>query len=133
MALSPEQIAAEQQRILAEIGRKSGKGRVQSHTPDRMNALELAYAEHLLARMVDGDVVRFDFESLKLRLGPRCWYTVDFLVQRSDGSLEIHETKGHMRDDAAVKLRITEGLWYPFRLFVVRRKRERWVLEERGA
>ena len=56
-----------------------------------------------------------------LPAGP--WVTViDFLVQRLDGTLEIHETKGFMMEDAQIKLKmLTKD--YPFRVLVVRRKK----------
>ncbi|MFH1731957.1 MAG: DUF1064 domain-containing protein [Planctomycetota bacterium] len=132
MALSQEQIA-EQQRALLKRARKPVRARGLVAGPaERMNRLEAAYAEHLLSRMIDGDVADFEFAALKFRLANRSWYTPDFLVTRPDGTLELHEVKGHMQDDAAVKLRLMPRLWWRFRLFVVRRaRRGSWTIEER--
>lgn len=131
MALTQEQIKAEQERIRKMMPPTQARGRT-THRPDRMNLLERQYAEHLLSRMIDGEVRDFWFEAIKVRLADRCWYTADFLVQRTNGTLEIHETKSHMEDDAAVKLRLMPTLWWTFKLFIVRRvKGGGWTVEER--
>ena len=44
----------------------------------RMNKTEAAYAELLAARAHVGEILEFKFESLKLRLADRTWYTPDF-------------------------------------------------------
>lgn len=46
------------------------------------------------------------FEPIALRLAGRTSYRPDFLVQRIDGSMVAIEIKGHMRDDAAVKVKV---------------------------
>lgn len=69
--------------------------------------------------MVKGGLIAcYWFHFLKLRLAARCFYDTDFLVQNLDGALEIHETKGFMEDDAAVKLKVAAWL-SPFPIIVV--------------
>jgi hypothetical protein len=43
-----------------------------------------------------------------------------------DGLIEAHETKGHMEDDAAVKIRLFASL-FPFPVFVVKRSGRDWI------
>ncbi len=133
MSPTPDEIRAQQKEILARMrGRGRGRGRGQTEPPKRgMNRTEEAYAAHLQLRLLAGEISAFVYEGLKFRLATRCWYTPDFVVMMPDGALQIHETKGHLEDDAAVKLRVFPECWYWFRLFVVRRKAGRWELEER--
>lgn len=99
----------------------------QSHTPGQMNKLEARWAQELDFRRRAGEVACYRFESLTLKLADGCRYTPDFLVCLADGTLELHECKGFMRDDAAVKLRVCAEM-YPFRLRLVRRVKGNWVV-----
>lgn len=66
-------------------------------------------------------VIGWWFHALKLRIGKDCFYEPDFLVQLADGTLELHEVKGHLEDAAAVKMRAVVAQ-YPFRLLLVTRR-----------
>lgn len=84
-----------------------------------MNKSEAAYAQHLGLLQAAGDVVWFRFEGLKFRLADNTFYTPDFAVMRSDGSLEAHEVKGAraiFQDDAKVKIKVAAEL-YPVQFF----------------
>jgi hypothetical protein len=98
-----------------------------------MNRLEARYADHLRLREAAGEVVWWRFGTLKLRLAPACFYDTDFVVQLADGTVEVHETKGFMRDDAAVKLKTAAAL-YPFVFRLVKEVAEnrvaRWEITE---
>lgn len=65
-----------------------------------MNKTESAYAAHLDRMRASGDVAAWWFEPFALVLshGNACRYTPDFLVQRPDGVLEIHEVKGSKKN-----------------------------------
>lgn len=131
MDLTPAQIDAEQKRLLAKMKKTNGRGRTAGRGRD-MNRTERAYAQHLLARMIDGDIIRFDFQAMKFRLASGCWYEPDFLVMRSNGLIEIHEVKGFMEDDAAVKLRVFAEQYWCFRVILVRLgDGNQWTFEER--
>ena len=85
-----------------------------------MNKLEAEYAQ-LLGLLKHGrDILDWRFEPIKLRLAHTTFYTPDFLVIQADG-FEFHETKGFMRDDAAVKLKVAAQL-YPWFTFVLVQK-----------
>lgn len=90
-----------------------------------MNKTEAAYADLLEARRAGGDVLWWSFESIALRLADKTFYHPDFLVMAADGGLEVHETKGFMRDDANVKLKVAAAT-FPFRFVLVRRVKGRW-------
>lgn len=105
-------------------------GRLKAGT---MNKTEAAYAERLEARLRAGEVAWFKFEGVKLRLADSTFYTPDFAVMLADGSMELHEVKGHWQDDARVKIKVASSL-YPFRFLAVRVRPKRegggWDLEE---
>jgi len=86
-----------------------------------MNKLETAYASHLEARRISGEVEWFMFEGVKLRLADATFYTPDFFVMLANGELEAHETKGFWEDDARVKIKVAASL-YPLRFIAVTRE-----------
>jgi hypothetical protein len=47
----------------------------------------------------------------------------------ANGELELHETKGFMRDDAAVKLKVAAGM-YPMRFYLVEKSGPSFKLTE---
>jgi len=81
-----------------------------------MNQTEAAYAAHLKEAQQGGEIEWFAFEAVKLRLADATFYTPDFFVMRSDGTLECHEVKGVWEDDARVKIKVAAALFpFPFR------------------
>lgn len=96
----------------------------------RMNKLETAYASLLETMRLAGEITSWRHESVKLRLADRTWYTPDFKVRMPDGREEFHETKGFMRDDAAVKLKVAAEMYPEYAFRLVRRKRGAWVVEK---
>lgn len=97
---------------------KGLKARAQKkRQPGQMNGLEKRYAEHLNLLLATGQIDRWDYEPVTLKLAKRTTYTPDFRVILADGTEEYHETKGFMRDDAHVKLKVAaESHPYTFRL-----------------
>jgi hypothetical protein len=97
-----------------------------------MNKLETWYAQQLEVCKQAGELLDYRYEAVRLHLGPGCWYTPDFLVLLADGTVELHEVKGHMEEAARVRLHTAAGLfpWFTFRL--VRRERGGLVVKEMG-
>jgi hypothetical protein len=95
------------------------------HEPGQMNGAEAAYRDALDLRVLAGEVLDYRFEALKLRLADRTFWTPDFAVVAADGVLELHEVKGHMEDDAAVKLKVAAEQYPWFRVYLVRYKQAR--------
>jgi len=100
-----------------------------------MNKTEQAYAATLDARRHAGEVAWFKFEGVKLRLADNTFYTPDFAVMLSDGTLEMHEVKGYMQEDANVKIKVASDL-YPMRFVIVRVRPKKdgggWKIDEVG-
>lgn len=104
----------------------SGLGGTQpraSEHPSGPNKLESAYSDHLELLRRAGLIRAWDFEPEKLRLAGRCWLLVDFRVVLNSGHIEIHETKGFMRDDASAKLKVAARLHPCFTFWLVRQVR----------
>lgn len=90
--------------------------------PGEMNSLERSYeAEVLKPAMQSGDIVWYAYEALKLKLAPKTHLTVDFFVMTKAGDLEAHETKGFMREDANVKLKVAAEK-FPFRFLLIKQR-----------
>lgn len=97
------------------------RGRRVSKPAGEMNKLEQAYAQHLELRKARGEIAFWRFGVAKLKLADKCWYNPDFVVMLNDGTVEFHETKGHLESDAAAKLRMVADVWWMFRLVLVKR------------
>lgn len=93
-----------------------------------MNKLESDYAAFLAGRK---DVAWWRFECFKLRLANGAFYTPDFLVVLSDGTVEVHETKGFFREAARVRLKVAVET-YPFVFRLVKRlkRNEGWDITD---
>ena len=61
-------------------------------TPGVMNKAEQRYALHLAGLRQAGQIVRYDFEPVKLRLADRTYYTPDFNVQHLSCRVELRVT-----------------------------------------
>lgn len=85
----------------------------------QLNQTEERYRMHLVNEKIAGRVLWYRFEGLKLRLADNTFYTPDFAVMFSDGTIECHEVKGHWEDDARAKIKIAADQ-YPFRFVAVK-------------
>jgi hypothetical protein len=103
-------------------------GRNMTHK-DGMNKTEAAYATHLSWRQTGGEILGFAFEAVKFRLADKTFYTPDFIVYAGDGTVEIHEVKGHWEDDARVKIKVFASL-FPFKVIAVKRTKTGWETED---
>lgn len=84
-----------------------------------MNKLEKSYALGLEAQRRNGQIVCWRYEAITLKLGFDTRYTPDFYILFPDGSVTFVETKGFMRDDANVKLKVAATRFpeFTFQLF----------------
>lgn len=94
-------------------GEGTGKAKPLRRHPRRcegMNKGEAAYAAHLDALKAAGEVLHWQYEGVKLRLGDNCHLTPDFLVVTPE-CVELHDVKGRkgegpwIEEDAKVKLK----------------------------
>ncbi len=99
----------------------------------KMNKTELAYAQYLDALKACSEVSWWSFESVKLRLADATYYTVDFMVMRSNGELEAHEVKGgYAFEDSLVKLKVANEM-FPWSFFLVKKgKNGTWNIKKVG-
>ena len=99
----------------------------------KMNSLEAAYERVLRRRKLVGEVIWYDFEGITLKLADDTRFTPDFPVLLASGFLEMHETKGRMREDAWLKLKMA-AKGFPFRFFVIKLQSKKlgggWVTTE---
>lgn len=110
-----------------KAGKEVARGNVR-HEPGRMNKLETDYSRHLDSRKQRGEIFGYFFESFKLRLADKTWYTPDFLVILADGTLEFHETKGFRRDDAMVKIKVAAEQYPVFAFLLVEQAQGAWAM-----
>lgn len=95
------------------------------------NRLEERYVREVLGpAKLAGEIREWRYEGITLRLAKRTSYTPDYLVVRADGSVELHEVKGFMRDDAAVKLKWAAKEFPFFRFILARRDKAGWHARE---
>lgn len=97
--------------------------------PGVMNRTEESYAQHLELMRRAGEVEWFEFEGMTLKLAKDTRYTPDFIVMAKDGELQMHEVKGFMRDDAAVKLKVAAAK-FPFRFILARSIKGSWEITD---
>lgn len=90
-------------------------------TPAFDSKLEQAYWLHLQRQVHAGEIRRADHHVEKLFLGEGSWYTPDFRIIATDGTVEFHETKGFMREAARVRL-LVAATTHPYRFFLVKNK-----------
>lgn len=115
-------------RITREQWAKLGTGTEPKATYpviDAMNKTERRYSDHLQVRKLAGEIRDFWFEAFKVRLADSTFYTVDFLVILADNTVEFHEVKGFMREDAILKIKFFVET-YPFSLVVVKWVNKTW-------
>lgn len=129
MRMSAAQYAAAQKRAQAGTPPTKPYGRGTPKRPGDMNKTEQAYADHLEARRLAGEILWWAYEPWKFRLADRTFLTPDFGVMLADGTLECHEVKGHWEDDARVKIKVAAVLHWPFRWVAAQRMKGGWRLE----
>lgn len=97
------------------------------------NKSEEAYGKYLESLKQAGIVAWYKFEGIKLRLADNTFYTPDYAVMLTDGSMECHEVKGYWMDDAKVKIKVAADI-YPFRFVAIKAKAKRdgggWSVED---
>ena len=94
----------------------------------KMNQTEAAYSAQLELLRRSGQIARWDFEPVKLRLADRTFYTPDFRVIDSNGAEEYHEVKGFFREDAAVKIKVAAEQ-HPYPFFLVKKTKQGFTKE----
>jgi hypothetical protein len=103
-----------------------------------MNKTETAYADYLETLKGLGDVLWYDFESIRFKLAKNTMYIPDFSVLPASGVFEFYDVKGAkaiVEDDSWAKMKIAAGM-FPFRFFLafpVKGNKGAWKIEEVSA
>jgi hypothetical protein len=105
------------------------RARARPNNSPGMNKLESDYASQLELRRMAGEILWWKYEGMKFRLANNTFYTPDFDLMLSDGTVEIHEVKGHWEDDARVKIKVAASL-YPFSFKGIQRRNGQWIIED---
>ncbi|GAB4059240.1 DUF1064 domain-containing protein [Uliginosibacterium sediminicola] len=125
---SPEQLSDFERKksgVLAGGGRppaaQNSKQRLQAlgrKAPGEMNKTEAAFAEHLEAQKLSGEILWYAFEAVTLKIAHDCRLTIDFFLMRADGRLEAWDVKGSFAiasDDFLVKAKVAARMFpWPF-------------------
>ena len=93
--------------------------RLMSEQPVYKSKLEKRYAAFLELRLRAGEIVKWRYEAISLRIGSGARYCPDFYVLLSDGSAWFDECKGHWREAARVRFLAAVDLYPEFRWRVV--------------
>lgn len=106
---------------------------------DKMNKTEKAFSQYLELLRKTGDIYWWEYEGMTLKLAFDTRYTPDFsvIIRSPSGILEVEdtfelqffETKGFMREDANVKLKVA-ATKFPFRFFLVHKVGSGWDIQE---
>lgn len=94
----------------------------QSAAP-KLNKTEAAWGDYLRAYF-PGSIVHA--QEITLRIANGCRYTPDFSVIHKDAPPTFFEVKGHMRDDAAVKIKVAAAQFPAWAFWLVWRKAGQW-------
>lgn len=117
--------------VAAPTAGRSRKARYTPRKKGERNKLEARYEAHLEALKLAGEICEYAFEPEKFRLaneGDACFFTPDFRVLLNDGTVEFHDTKGFMEEDALLKIK-----WFvqqhPYPLVVAKWAKGEWIKE----
>jgi len=97
------------------------------HKP-KMNKLEAKYADHLQLQLRADEILWWDWQPIRVKLATGAWYTPDFGVVNTKGQYECHETKGHWREAARVRIKVAAEC-HPFKFIAIQWKKGQWVYE----
>src|SRR6478736_4295665 len=93
-------------------GAGGGRGNARPrHRPGVMNKTEQRMDWELSLLRTAGEIRYYSFESIKLKLAKKTWFTVDFWIIWKDGTIEAREVKGHWEDDARVKIKVAAEMY----------------------
>lgn len=93
----------------------------------RMNKTEARYASLLAVLLRTGEIKGWKYESYKVRLADRTWFTPDFAVYLPSGTLRLVEVKGgFVRDDAKVKFKVAREQYSEHEWVMVQWSRGTW-------
>jgi len=107
------------------------KAKARIKRPGVMTKLEERYSEHLEALRLCGEIQRWDYEPVKLRLAKGTYYTPDFRVLKND-YIYYHEVKGFWRSTGRVKIKCAAEVHDCYQFIAIQWKNKSWEYEYFG-
>jgi hypothetical protein len=101
----------------------------ESTDEKKLNKLEKAWLREL--RRLNPPWI--GIQCVTLKLADDCRYTPDFPTIDPNGLIVFYETKGFMRDDAAVKIKVAARLFRWAKFVLVTKEKGQWVQKEINA
>ena len=95
--------------------------------PVRMNKLEAAYAEYLDLLLTASEILAWDYEPEKFRIGHKCFYTPDFRIILDDRTIRFVDVKGFREDDAVVKIEAAAARHPFYEWALAERRQGSWI------
>lgn len=92
--------------------------------------LEADYARHLDLLKSAGEVLSYHYEAITVHYTQANTYRPDFKVVYRDGTIEIVELKGHVREDDGIKCNAAATILHPWKVVMVRQIKGQWVRRE---
>lgn len=94
-----------------------------------LNKTETAFLAYLKENFTDAST-HITAQGLTLKLANGVRYTPDFIVVYGKGEITAYETKGFMRDDAGVKIKVAAQQWPWITFYLVTRRKKEWQIEK---
>jgi hypothetical protein len=92
----------------------------------KMNKTERAFSELLEKAKKSGEILKWHFEEITLKIAPNTRYTPDFVAVLPSGNWHVFEIKGHLEDDASVKFKSAAQRFPEISFQMLRRKKGAW-------
>jgi hypothetical protein len=91
-----------------------------------MNKTETLFSKLLEGAQAKGEIIRWHFESITLKIAPNTRYIPDFVAVLPNGHWQVFEIKGHLEDDAAVKFKAAAEKFPEISFHMLSRKKGEW-------
>lgn len=105
--------------------------------PGEMTGVEKRMNAELDADHKAGRIEWFAYEPLKFRLADRTYYSPDFAVMHTDGTIEFREVKGSWKaphqDDSRVKIKVAAEQFPMFLFTAYESRKGEWKIERFNA
>jgi hypothetical protein len=92
-----------------------------------MNKTEKEFSELLEEAARKGEILRWQFEEVTLKIAPSTRYIPDFIAVLPNGDWQVFEIKGHLEDDAAVKFKAAAEKYPEMSFHMLKKQRGQWV------
>lgn len=91
-----------------------------------MNKTEREFSEILDHAVENGEILRWQFEEISLKIAPSTRYIPDFIAVMPNGNWQVFEIKGHLEDDAAVKFKAAAEKYPEISFHMLKKQKGKW-------